>query len=136
MNWTLMTMMQLSVKRADGRGLTIAASPIDGRWALAAVETSVRKTVDEAERGGLEEGMQAVFDDHGHQVLPEQPSLAEAIAVAEKYARKWKRLRAAPQTCDCDELERASLPPVAPPLRDRREPAAMNRPHGNRPERP
>ena len=112
MNWTMVSMLQTIVTRADGKGLSVMlfrTGPGRRGWELIAAEA---QTPHGAKDG--HEAIKLTLDDHAHQVLEPQDTLLQAMAVAEEYARWWQRSGAVADACACVEI---GTPPRALPAR-------------------
>lgn len=97
MNWNLQATLVATVNRGD-RAIALNMMPLNGTWMIVVVESAVEKGIANAD------GLRKLFDDHGHEVLS-APTLLEAIALAEKYAKWWKGSRASHFRCECAEIE-------------------------------
>jgi hypothetical protein len=109
LGWRMQTQLQLAIT-GHGRTLNIAVAelPDINQWSLCAVESVSPSAIGGAAKSrGRESGLQAIFDDHSHQVLPIQPSLQAAIDLAERYAGAWLSDRTtAAARCLCQDIDR------------------------------
>lgn len=81
------------VRRSDGVSLGLIVSEeigCESSWLALAVETGAKS-------------FEGVLDDHTHQALGKFPTLAEAQARCEEYAKWWRRSGAISQRCECTE---------------------------------
>ena len=116
LGWRMQTQLQLAIT-GHGRTLNIAVAelPDINMWSLCAVESVSPSTIGGATKsGGRESGLQAIFDDHSHQVLPIQRTLQSAIDLAERYAAAWLSDRTtAAARCLCQDIDRRTNRPRA-----------------------
>lgn len=98
-NWTVAVSYERVVVHR-GRALGLYVREVRGQWWAAALETvpSVEQTV---------EAMEAVFDDHGHQVLGSHPNQLGAQRACERYAKKWLANRKKASRCACKPISAA-----------------------------
>jgi hypothetical protein len=111
MNWSPVSMIQACVSRSDGKGLSLMllrTGPGRRAWQVVAAEATVPHDAENAYQG-----IAQTLDDHAHQLLEPQDSLAQAMAVAEKYAKWWQRSGATADACACVEIDAEFEPPLA-----------------------
>jgi hypothetical protein len=110
MRWTTAVQLILTVT-SRGRTLSVAVTEVQRQWAIAAVELPFDGPSDDPDRS-VKENINRVFDAHAHQALDPEPTLAAAMAKAEKYARWWQRSGAVHAGCDCSEIEEPARDPA------------------------
>jgi hypothetical protein len=102
MKWRPVSAVVSMVQRED-RALMLYVSQGEGiLWQVGAFETPAPDL-----KGSAAAAIQTAFDDHSHAQLDPVPTLEDALALAEKYARWWKGSRASHFVCGCDEIKAA-----------------------------
>lgn len=100
MNWNVVAQLTLIVNRDDGRMLHISLVRAIGEgWVGVVVEGQQPNDMQPAS-----ETIASTLESHAHAQLPPMPSLPEATAQAEKYAKWWQRSRATHEDCPCDVI--------------------------------
>lgn len=101
--WEAFTSLMARRTRSDDKMLILYTSPSNGEWLVFAIETDIAKEPTK------DASLARMLESHSHQVLEPQPTLEEALASAERYAKWWSRTRAVNSECGCDSIEDAAL---------------------------
>lgn len=87
--------------RAAGRVLAVNVYESKGRHVISAVESTDGAPVEPVAL------LRALYADHAHDIIGSEATLAEAVAVAERYAARWaetRRREATRERCLCGEV--------------------------------
>ncbi len=82
----------------SGRTLGLFVREVKGEWLAAALETKsyVQNTM---------EAVEAVFDDHAHEVLGSHAHQRAAQDACDRYAKKWLANREKAARCECKTIQ-------------------------------
>lgn len=88
LGWSTSALLQLVVEGHQRKLLVaIAQAPFQMMWTVNALEIET-KALEGISTDDIEGMTEAIYDAHAHLQLPAQRGIAEAIAIAERYAKR------------------------------------------------
>jgi hypothetical protein len=111
--WHFQTVLQTQARRGERiLSLMIAGPPPGSGWQWTVLVVELAAPPDPPTNGHNPESgdtaLREILADHAHEVLETQRTLADAMGLAERYAKWWQGSRASHFVCSCEPISVAS----------------------------